>query len=395
MSQRFLRWSLVTIAVLGLAAGIVAHAAGDPGVARLCWTLATAPVIAGLAVSIVRDFLAGRLGVDAIALLSMSAALALGEPLAGAVVALMYSGGNVLEEIAVSRAEHDLRSLVDRAPRVAHRRVDDGSEDAPVGVVAVGDRLLVRAGEVIPVDGIVGSDVATIDESALTGEPIPVVRHRGTAIYSGSLNAGETFEMTASSVAGESTYAGIVRLVTAAQTAKAPFVRLADRYALVFLPFTVAIAAVAWLISGDLIRSLAVLVAATPCPLILAAPVAFIAGVAQAARRGILVKGGAPLEALARAHTVLFDKTGTLTVGGARLLSVEVAPGENADDVLMLGASLEQASHHVLAKAIVEAGTDRGLKLKVPEQVREAAGSGLQGTIDGRRVSAGSRDMIL
>ena len=138
-------------------------------------------------------------------------------------------------------------------------------------------------------------------------------------------------------LAGESTYAGIVRLVTAAQTAKAPFVRLADRYALIFLPVTLALAFVAWLISGDLIRSLAVLVAATPCPLILAAPVAFIAGVAQAARRGILVKGGGPLEALARAHTVLFDKTGTLTVGGARLLSVEVAPGETADEVLMLG----------------------------------------------------------
>src|SRR6516162_9967454 len=290
--ERVLRWTLVTVASLGLAGGILAHVAGQAGAANLCWTLATVPVAAGLAVSMVRDFLAGRLGVDAIALLSMTAALALGEPLAGAVGARMYSGGNVLEEIAVSRAEHDLRSLVDRAPRVAHRRVDDGGEDVPVGVVAVGDRLLVRAGEVIPVDGIVGSDVATIDESALTGEPIPVVRHRGTAIYSGSLNAGETFEMTASSVAGESTYTGIVRLVTAAQTAKAPFVRLADRYALVFLPFTVAVAAIAWLISGDLIRSLATLVAATPCPLILAAPVAFIAGVAQAARRGILVKGG-------------------------------------------------------------------------------------------------------
>jgi heavy metal translocating P-type ATPase len=394
MSQRFLRWLLVTIAILGLASGILAHAAGQPELARLCWTLATAPVIVGLAISIIRDFLAGRLGVDAIALFSMTAALALGEPLAGAVIALMYSGGNVLEEIAVSRAEHDLPSLVDRAPRVAHRRVDDGSEDVPVGVVAVGDRLLVRAGEVIPVDGIVGSDIATIDEAALTGEPIPVVRHRGTAIYSGSLNAGETFEMTASSVAGESTYAGIVRLVTAAQTAKAPFVRLADRYALVFLPFTVAVAAIAWLISGDLIRSLAVLVAATPCPLILAAPVAFIAGVAQAARRGILVKGGAPLEALARAHTVLFDKTGTLTIGGARLLSIEVAPGERAEEVLTLGASLEQASHHVLAGAVVQAAADRALPLRMPEQVRESVGSGLSGIVEGKRVSAGSRDMI-
>ena len=221
-----------------------------------------------------------------------------------------------------------------------------------------------------------------------------MVKARGAGILSGSLNVGETFELTVSAAAGESTYAGIVRMVTAAQTAKAPFVRLADRYALIFLPVTLALAFVAWLISGDLIRSLAVLVAATPCPLILAAPVAFIAGVAQAARRGILVKGGGPLEALARAHTVLFDKTGTLTVGGARLLSVEVAPGESADEVLMLGASLEQASHHVLAGAIVQAGVERGLALKVPEQVRESMGSGLHGVIEGRRVAAGSRDMI-
>jgi heavy metal translocating P-type ATPase len=392
--ERVLRWALVSIAVAGLAAGIAARAAGRLDLADLCWTLATAPVVAGLAVSIVRDFLAGRFGVDAIALVSMSAALALRQPLAGAVVALMYSGGNVLEEIAVARAEHDLRSLVDRAPREAHRRIGDRIEEVPISGVAVGNQLLVRAGEVVPVDGVVTSTVATIDESALTGEPIPVVKARGAAVLSGSLNAGETFELTVSAAAGESTYAGIVRLVTAAQTAKAPFVRLADRYALIFLPVTLALAFVAWLISGDLIRSLAVLVAATPCPLILAAPVAFIAGVAQAARRGILVKGGGPLEALARTHTVLFDKTGTLTVGGARLLSVEVAPGENADEVLMLGASLEQASHHVVARAIVEAGAQRALRLRVPGEARESMGSGLQGVIDGRRVAAGSRDMI-
>ena len=392
--ERILRWALVTIAIAGLAAGIAAHFANRPDLADLCWTLATAPVIAGLAVSMLRDLLAGRLGVDAIALVSMSAALALGQPLAGAVVALMYSGGNVLEDIAVARAEHGLRALLDRAPRIAHRRVKDGIEDVPVGNIAVGDRLLVRAGEVVPVDGVVTSDTATIDESALTGEPIPVVKAKGTAAFSGALNAGATFDMTASAVAGESTYAGIVRLVTAAQTAKAPFVRLADRYALVFLPVTLAVAFIAWLISGDLIRSLAVLVAATPCPLILAAPVAFIAGVAQSARRGILVKGGGPLEALARAHTVLFDKTGTLTVGGARLLSIEAAPGESADEVLMLGASLEQASHNVLAGAIVQAATERGIVLKLPEKVREAMGSGLHGIIAGKPVSAGSPDMI-
>src|SRR6516162_4445937 len=392
--ERVLRWSLVIVAIVGLAAGVTAHLAGRSSSADLWWTLATVPVIAGLAVAIGRDLVAGRLGVDAIALLSMTGALALGEPLAGAVIALMYSGGNVLEVIAISRAERNLRSLVDCAPRIAHRRMDHGTVDVPVAEIAVGDGLLVRAGEVIPVDGIIDADAATIDESALTGEPIPATKSRGAAIYSGSLNAGQTFEMKASAVAGESTYAGILRLVTAAQTAKSPFVRLADRYALAFLPFTVAVAFVAWLISSDPIRSLAVLVAATPCPLILAAPVAFIAGVARAARLGILVKGGGPLEALARAHTVLFDKTGTLTIGGARLLSIEVAPGENADEVLAMAASLEQASHHVLAAAIVRAAIDRGLSPKMPSNVTETPGSGLRGILDGSRVSAGSRDFM-
>ncbi len=393
--DRALRWILVSVAVAGLAAGGVAWLRQRNDIADICFTVATVPVIAGLAISMLRDLLAGRLGVDAIALVSMSAAVALGQPLAGAVVALMYSGGNVLEDIAVARAEHDLRSLIDRAPREAHRRRDDHIEDVPISAVAVGDLLMVRAGEIVPVDGIVISAAATIDESALTGEAIPVGKTRGMALLSGSLNAGEAFELSATAEAGASTYAGIVRLVTAAQTAKAPFVRLADRYALVFLPVTLVIALVAWLISHDLTRSLAVLVAATPCPLILAAPVAFIAGVAQAARRGILVKGGGALEALSRAHTVLFDKTGTLTVGGARLLSVDVAPGETVERVLMLGASLEQASHHVLAGAIVEASLSRGLELKIPEQVREAVGTGLVGVIDGQRVAAGSRDMIM
>jgi heavy metal translocating P-type ATPase len=307
----------------------------------------------------------------------------------------MYSGGNVLETIAVSRAENDLTALINRAPRGAHRHAGGGIDDVPIASVSAGDELLVRAGEVVPVDGMVRSDSAMIDESALTGEPIPVVRLKGAALLSGTLNVGDTFEMTASSVAGESAYAGILRLVTAAQTAKAPFVRIADRYALILLPVTVALAGLAWLISGDLVRALAVLVAATPCPLILAAPVAFIGGIAQAARRGILVKGGAPLEALARAHTVLFDKTGTLTVGGARLLSIEVAPGEKPEAVLALAASLEQASHNVVAGTIVQAAIDRGLSLKLPAGVRETPGTGLQGTIEGKCVSAGAATMIL
>ena len=393
--ERALHRTLVAIAVMGLAAGLLAQSIDQRRLADLFWMLATIPVAAGLLVSIVRDVVAGRVGVDAIALVSMVGAVVLGQPLVGAVVALMYSGGNVLEDFAVARAEKNLRSLVDHAPRVGHRYAKGGIEDVPVREVAIGDRILVRAGEVVPVDGVLVVGSAMIDELPLTGEPIPVTRGKGTSIYSGSVNAGHAFEMSATALAGESTYAGILRLVTAAQAAKAPFVRLADRFALAFLPLTAIVAFVAWLISGDPMRSLAVFVAATPCPLILAAPVAFIAGVAQAAWRGILVKGGGALEALARTHTVLFDKTGTLTLGGARLLSVEVAPGEDQNDVLRFAASLEQASHHVVAEVIVKAAIERGLSLMAPKEVCETMGSGLHGVIDGKRVSAGSPEMIL
>jgi P-type E1-E2 ATPase len=235
---------------------------------------------------------------------------------------------------------------------------------------------------------------ATIDEAALTGEPIPVSRQVGELARSGSLNAGDSFEIRASAIASESTYAGIVRMVSAAQTAKSPFIRMADRYALLLLPITLAIAAGAWFFSNDPVRALAVLVAATPCPLILAAPVAFIAGVAQAAKRGILIKGGGPLEALAHTHTVMFDKTGTLTIGGARLVAIEAAPGRSADEILRIAASLEQASHHVVAAAIVDAATARGLKLAIPSKAHETMGSGLEGVIDGRMVRVGSHQMV-
>jgi heavy metal translocating P-type ATPase len=352
------------------------------------------PVILGLLIAIVRELTAGRLGVDAVALVSMSAAVVLGQELAGIVIAIMYAGGNVLEDFAVARAERDLRSLIDRAPRLAHRRTGSAVKEVPIETIAVGDALLVRAGEVIPVDGIVGSAAALLDEAALSGEPVPVSRLAGDLARSGAVNAGETFEMRASAAASESTYAGIVRMVSAAQTAKSPFIRLADRYALLLLPVSLTVAGSAWFASGDPIRGLAVLVAATPCPLILAAPVAFIAGLAQSAKRGILVKGSGPLEALARAHTVLFDKTGTLTVGGARLVAIESPPGQNSDEVLQLAGSLEQASHHIVAGAIVEAARRRGLPLTVPTQVREVPGAGLEGTIGDRTVRLGSHQLV-
>jgi heavy metal translocating P-type ATPase len=394
VSERLFRRSLFLTAVGALLLGLLAWLLGRNELASWCWAGGTVPVVIGLFVSIIRDFLAGRLGVDAVAFVSMSGALALGQYLAGIVVAVMYAGGNILEDFAVGRAERDLRSLIERAPKLAHRREGAAIGDVPIEQIAVGDAILVRAGEIVPIDGIIVSPIAVLDEAAVSGEPIPVNRHAGELARSGSLNAGEMFELRASATANESTYAGIVRMVSAAHSAKAPFVRVADRYALLLLPLTLITAGGAWYFSGDAIRALAVLVASTPCPLILAAPVAFIAGVAQAARRGILIKGSGPLEALAHTHTVMFDKTGTLTVGGARLVAVEAAPGKSRDEILRIAGSLEQASHHVIAGTLVETAVAKGLKLSIPSHVRETLGSGLEGIIDGHEVRVGSHQLV-
>ncbi|MFY9899241.1 MAG: heavy metal translocating P-type ATPase [Xanthobacteraceae bacterium] len=393
VTKRLFRRALVAIALGGLLSGALAWAMARADIAAWCWAAGTIPVVIALLLSILREFATGHVGVDSVALVSMSGALALGQNLAGVVVAVMYAGGNLLEDIAVARAERDLRLLIDRAPRIAHRRRGSVIEDVAVEHIAVGDEILVRAGEVIPVDGIVINQPAMVDESALTGEPMPVFRQTGELTRSGSLNAGESFEMRAYAPASQSTYAGIIRMVSAAQTAKSPFIRMADRYALLLLPATLVVAGGAWLFSNDPVRALAVLVAATPCPLILAAPVAFIAGLAQAAKRGILIKGSGPLEALARTHTVMFDKTGTLTVGGARLVAIEAAPGHSTDEILRIAGSLEQASH-LVAAAIVEAAAAKGLKLSLPSKVREAMGSGLEGTLDGQSIRVGSHQMV-
>ena len=327
MNETTMRRALLAVAFVGLCAGLGVQYLGVEDVRpAVIWTASTVPVVAILALSILRDLWAGRFGVDAIALVSMSAALALGEPLAGVVVAIMYAGGTVLEDFARGRAERDLTALTDRSPRLAHRRSGDALETIAVDEVEVGDQLFVRAGELVPVDGILVDAGASIDESAVTGEPLAERRLAGDSLRSGTINAGEAFVMRASAVAAQSTYAAIVNMVAAAQTAKAPFIRMADRFAMVMLPATLILAGLAWHFSGDPVRALAVLVVATPCPLILAAPVAFIGGVARAARAGILMKGSAALEALAEARTAVFDKTGTLTYGGADLIEVETAP---------------------------------------------------------------------
>ena len=210
LSERVFRRALIAIAVAGLLLGFVAWTLDRREMANWCWAAGTIPVIVGLLVSMIHDFLAGRLGVDAVAFVSMSGALALGQNLAGIVIAVMYAGGNILEDFAVARAERDLRLLIDRAPKIAHRRVGSTIEDIAVEQVAIGDNVLVRAGEVIPVDGVIASPTAMLDEAAVTGEPMPVSRQAGELAHSGSVNAGETIELHASTIANESTYAGIV-----------------------------------------------------------------------------------------------------------------------------------------------------------------------------------------
>ncbi len=376
-------------ALAGLLGGALAWFFDRPELAHTLWAAGIVPVLAFLLVEIARHLARGETGVDAIAALAMAGALALGEHLAGCVVALMVTGGNVLEELAERRATRELTALLAGVPRTAQRERDGALEEVPVETVRPGDRLLVPQGRPVPVDGVLLGEPALLDESALTGEPLPVRRLPGERLRSGVLNAGPPLRLEARATAERSTYAAIVRLVETARASKAPLVRLADRWALVFLPATLATAGLAWLLSGDPVRALAVLVVATPCPLILAAPVAIVAGISAAARRGVLFKTGGALETLARATTLVFDKTGTLTTGRARLVGVERCGTLTAEEVLAFAAALDQASAHPLAEAIVTAARERGLALPLPEAVREAPGEGIEGRLAGRRVRLG------
>ena len=386
--------AFLAVAVVGLALGGVLWAAGEHDTANMAWAATTIVGILPLAYSVAIDLLHRETGVDVIALLAMAGALALGEYLAGAVIALMLSSGRSLEAFADARAHRELSSLLERAPRTVHRYAGDELESIPIGEVRPADVVLVKHGEVVPVDGFLVSENCVLDESALTGESRPVERSKGEALRSGAVNAGASLALRATTTAEESTYAGIVRLIKEAEKQKAPFVRLADRYALVFVPVTLVIAAAAWVLTGDPVRALAVLVVATPCPLILAVPIAIVAGISRAARRGIIVKGGGALETLARGSVLLFDKTGTLTSGVPEVADVEVFASIDPEELLRLAASLDQLSPHVLGAAIVRAARQRGLPLSFPVDVREEPGSGIEGTVDGRRVSLGKASWV-
>ena len=386
--------ALFVVSTVLLLAGGVAWLLSASTPAAALWIAGT---VLGLVFSVgwtVTAIRRGQLSVDIIAVLALAGALVVNEPFAGAMITVMLASGQLLEARAAARARRELSLLVERAPRSARRHVGGAVVEVPVDDVVVGDRLLVGTGEIVPVDGRLLS-TAVLDESALTGEPLPVERITGDDVRSGVVNAGQPIDLLATAVAAESTYAGVVRLVEQAQASSAPFVRAADRVAIYFVPLTLILAGVSWAVSGDPVLAVAVLVVATPCPLLLAAPIAIMSGLSRAAHVGVVIKGGGALEALAGGQVMLFDKTGTLTQGHPVLAEVITAGGFDADEVLRLAASLDQVSPHVLASAIVTGGTRRGLALQMPENVQEVHGYGLEGTVGGHRVRLGKASWIV
>jgi heavy metal translocating P-type ATPase len=380
MRSRIFNWGLLLISASLLLAGIEFP---------LAWLAAGLVGLIPAITWFINDLRNHSIGSDVLAILSIAGALLTDEHLAASVIAVMLATGRVLESWAEGQAERQLKSLLSRMPRDVNRLLPDGTiEIVPMAQIEIGDKLLVRSGEITATDGILIDD-AQLDESALTGEPLPVSRRAGDEISSGVINAGSPFSFTAITTTEASTYAGIVKLVREAQKKSAPGIRIANKWAFRFVPIALAIAGTAWWVTGDVKRAIAVLVVATPCPLILAVPIAIVAGLSQSAKHGAIVKGGAILELLANAEVVLLDKTGTLTHGGPALTEINTAPGNSENELLALAASIDQFSPHIVAKALVCEARNRDLVLLPASNIVEDSGHHITGEIEGRKIRVG------
>lgn len=392
------RHPLVVVALVVLVVVLGMGAAGQDTAARWVATGFVVLVIVHTAVGMVRDILRGHYGLDILAVVAMVATVSVGEYIAALIIVVMLAGGAALEEYAAARARASLTALLERAPVLAHRIPRDLSaaaqgealvEDVPIDDVEIGDVLLVRPSEVVPVNGELLEEEATFDESSLTGESLPVVRALGEQVLSGALNGSLGIRLQATSKAADSQYQQILRLVAQAEESKPPTVRVADRFAVPFTLVSLAIGGVAWWLSGDPVRFAEVMVLATPCPLLIAPPVAFLGGTSRAARAGIIVKGGATLEGLANARSVAFDKTGTLSRGRPELARIDALPGVDPQELLRLAASAEQYSSHVLAQGVVRAAEERGLALAPGSHGEEHATHGVSALVAGHTVTVG------
>lgn len=393
------RYPVVALTCLVLLAALVLLQFGLELHVRVLASAYAAVIVVVRAAGMVRSLREGRWGIDLLALMAVASTVAVGEYFAALVVILMLTGGEALENFAQGRAARELRSLLDRAPRFAHRESGDTVlEDTPIGDVVPGDVLVVRPSELVPVDGELLSGAASMDESSLTGESLPVERTKGELLLSGSVNGVAAIRMRAAATAADSQYSRIIALVEEASNSRAPVVRLADRYAVPFTLLALAMAGAAWFLSAEPLRFAQVLVVATPCPLLIAAPVAFLAGTSQAAHKGIIIKNTRSLEQLAKAQTAVFDKTGTLTSGRPVLDGIQVAPGPGealgSRKILQLAASAEQYSSHVLAASVIEAAKAADIELLQVQQATENATHGVDAVCDGQRVVVGKAALV-
>jgi len=399
-----LRYPVFSLTAAVAVAGGILALVGNDAAAQWIISIFALAVAAKESVNMVRSILKGRWGIDVLAVTAIIATVLVGEYWASIIIVLMFTGGEALEDYAETRAKRELTALLDNTPQIAHREVYSSAgaekgalfatEDCAVGELKIGDVVVVKPGELIPVDGTLLNAEATLDESSLTGESIPVERTKGDAVISGSVNGSAVFRMEVTAIAADSQYQRIVELVKEASESKAPFVRLADRYAVPFTILAYVLAITAWILSGNPTHFAEVLVVATPCPLIIAAPVAFIAGMSRAARHGIIVKNGGTLEKLARIKTVAFDKTGTLTHGQPVLSTVVTAPGIEEDELIRLAAIAEQYSAHTLAHSIVVGAQQRGLTIAPCTDVTETTAAGLTAIIEGKLVVVGKYSFI-
>lgn len=372
--------------------GLGLYVLGYESIQELLFKIALVILALPLWIEIIRDITRGKFGVDLIAGVAIVGAWLVGQSLAGLVVVLMLSGGQALESYAMRKAQYELTRLLARAPRTAQKKEGTGYITVGIDTIIPGDEILVKSGEIIAVDGIVISGTSFVDESSITGESIPVEKSVGAMVISGTENTSSVLVIRAEKNAAESRYAKIVALVKSAQESRAPMVRLADNYAVVFTGITLVLAVITYIVFRDPIRVLAVLVVATPCPLILATPIAIISGMSRAAKRGVIIKDGGALEILSRVRTMLFDKTGTITMGTPQV--VDVHHFGNRSDGGMLAASLDHGSSHVLARALEYYSNSQGFTLKQVEGFAETFGEGVSGMVDGESLFLGKLDYI-
>jgi heavy metal translocating P-type ATPase len=390
------RYATTIAAVLAVLLGAIALLLpGGSTTAGQIWFVGLILCGAPVVYSTVRGLLRGKFAADVIASMTVVASLALGHPVVGLVIVVMQTGGEALERYAEGRASNALRALQDITPRRARRVSSNGTvEEIDVDDVNVADRLLVRPGEMIPCDGEIVEGSSHIDTSTLTGEPVPLRASPGSLVMSGSINVESPLTVRATAIPEQSQFARIVALVREAQASKAPLQRVADRFAIWFTPATVIVCVVAYAVSGDWSRVLAVLAIATPCPLILATPVAILGGMNRSAQRHILVRNGGALEALARTTAVLFDKTGTITIGKPKVTRIVSLDGLAESRILELASAVEQGSGHLLARTIIDEAIARGQSVPFASAIVEQPGRGVEGDVGGTQVAVGARSFI-